>query len=414
MLGLVVISAGFSGSETALFYLSREDAEAMRRGTSRERLAIDLLARPDRLLTAILFWNLVVNLSYFAVGILTARRLLDAGFDVVAGIMNLAGVIMIITLGEIVPKSLALVAGRTVAGLVSVPLALATRILDPMIPMLGHAASAVRRVWHPQIEPESLLEPRDLDNAAKLFEAGSELTVERARVFRNVLDLLDLCAEDLMWPRARFSSLGKSSISGTEYTLLLAGNVVVVLRPDEETDLVTAVHRLSEDRAVLDRSDFQPLIYVPWSAPAPAATLPLVEAGCVAVGVVNEYGDVIGIVSAEDALEPIVNPSASRARRLLEREPIVQLDDDRFRVEGMTLLRVLAERLGLSEDAVEEDAGDSRTVAGLIHDRLGRFASVGDEIEWMDRLFTVVKASARGEVVVEVEPFTESDERTTL
>lgn len=403
MFALVTLSAFFSGSETALFYLSREQAEAMRNGSARERLAIDLLSRPDRLLASILFWNLVVNLTYFAVGILTARRLLDAGFEVAAGVINLVGVIAIIVFGEILPKSLALVVGRVFASTVSFPLAAATRVLDPILPMMSAAAAAVRRVWYPKIEVESLLEPKDLDNAAKLFDTDSDLTIERARVFRNVLDLLDLTAEDLMWPRARFIPLGKSTIDGEEYPLLLAGDVVVVLRPEAEFDLVASVHRLPADRSHVELSRFQQLVYVPWSAPAAAATLPLVEAGCIAVGVVNEYGDVIGIASADDALEPIVNPSASRARRLLKREPIVALGHDRFRVEGMTLLRVLAERLGLPEDDVEEDSGDSRTVAGLIHDRLGRFAAVGDELPWMDRQLTVVKASARGDVVVELE-----------
>lgn len=404
MLALVTASAFFSGSETALFYLSREDAEKMRTGNAGARLAIDLLARPDRLLTSILFWNLVVNLTYFAVGILVARRLINDGHEVAAGIVNVVGVVAIIVFGEIVPKSLALVAGSKVASFGSVPLALATRLLDPVLPLMGRAAAAVRRVRYPAIEPESLLEPRDLDNAAKLFQPSSDLTIGRSRVFRNVLDLLDLTAEDLMWPRARFASLGKSKLGGIDQQLLLAGDVVIALRPTEATDLVTFVNRLPVDRTTVDLSKFQPLVYVPWSAPAPAATRPLVEAGCIAVGVVNEYGDVIGVVSADDALEPIVNPSASRARRLLQREPIVAIDEDRYRVEGMTLLRVVAERLGLSEDEVEEDAGDSRTVAGLIHDRLGRFAATGDEITWMDRLVTVVKASARGDVVVEIEP----------
>lgn len=410
MLGLVVASGFFSGSETALFYLSREEVESLRNGSRREQLAVALLNRPERLLAVILFWNLVVNLLFFTVGILTARRLIDAGYEWTAGAINVAGVVGIIVFGEVIPKSLAIASGRRLASIASVPLAASARILDPALPLLGTVASALARVRHPAIEPEPLLEPRDLDNAAKLSEEDSSLTTEDARIFRNVLDLFDLMAEDLMWPRPRFVPIGRATIDGEERSLLLSGDVVVDLYDEGDFDRIIAVHRLPEDWSELSSAAFQPLVYVPWCAPAVAATRPLLDEACLAVGVVNEYGDVLGIVTADDALEPIVNPSASRARRLLEREPVVILPDGRARVEGITLLRVLAERLELSEEAVALDSGDSRTVAGLIHDRLDRFANVGDELMWMGRQMTIVKATGRGEIVVEIDdPAVEGD-----
>ena len=56
-------------SETALFYLSHEELRGMRTGTARDRMAAALMRHPDRLLTAVLFWNLVVNLTYFATSV---------------------------------------------------------------------------------------------------------------------------------------------------------------------------------------------------------------------------------------------------------------------------------------------------------------------------------------------------------
>jgi len=69
MAGLVLASGFFSSSETALFYLSRDDLRAFRVGPRRQRLVASLLANPDRLLTAVLFWNLLINLTYFAITI---------------------------------------------------------------------------------------------------------------------------------------------------------------------------------------------------------------------------------------------------------------------------------------------------------------------------------------------------------
>ena len=64
---LLVCSAFFSASEAALFYLRRPERRLLAAGNPSQRIAAALLADPDRLLTAVLFWNLLVNLAYFAV-----------------------------------------------------------------------------------------------------------------------------------------------------------------------------------------------------------------------------------------------------------------------------------------------------------------------------------------------------------
>ena len=79
---LILASGFFSASETALFYLSHDELRGMRTGTARERMAAELLRRADRLLTAVLFWNLVINLTYFATSVVVAQRLFRAAHGV--------------------------------------------------------------------------------------------------------------------------------------------------------------------------------------------------------------------------------------------------------------------------------------------------------------------------------------------
>ena len=67
MLLLILGSAVFSSSETAFFFLNRDQIAQYAAGTSRQRLIAGLMQNPDRLLTGILFWNLLINLAYFAV-----------------------------------------------------------------------------------------------------------------------------------------------------------------------------------------------------------------------------------------------------------------------------------------------------------------------------------------------------------
>ena len=88
MLALMALSAFLSASETALFFLSHDEIRAFRVGRPRERAAAALLADPDRVLTGILFWNLVVNLLYFAVSIVVSERLLMADLRTAAAVLG--------------------------------------------------------------------------------------------------------------------------------------------------------------------------------------------------------------------------------------------------------------------------------------------------------------------------------------
>ena len=397
MLGIVAASGFFSGSETALFFLPPEELKAMADGRPKERAVASLMADPERLLTAVLFWNLVANLTYFAVGILIARRLYDAGHEVQAGLFNVAALVAIIVFGEVVPKSLAVVAGRPLAVLAARPLAAATALLDPVRPALTGTAAALRRVIDPRLVPEPQLKTMDLDKAAALTGPVASLDRDDARAFRNVLDLLEMSAEDLMRPRASFRPLGPREVGGRRLPLFLAGQVVVDL-VDEGVDRAAPAHVAA--RETVDAAALRPVEYVPWCAPAPLALEPLRKPGAVAVGVLNEYGDLLGVVTGEDVMESLVSPDASRARRVLDREPVVHLGRGEWRVEGMTLLRVLGEHLGLGDEEVFAEGVEARTVGGLLIERLGRFAEEGDSAEWLGHELRVVDAPKPGVVTV--------------
>ena len=79
LLALICASGFFSGSETAIFYLSRAELRQFSKGKSSEQIVAALAADADRLLTAVLFWNLLINLSYFAVSGVIAKELADEG-----------------------------------------------------------------------------------------------------------------------------------------------------------------------------------------------------------------------------------------------------------------------------------------------------------------------------------------------
>ncbi|MCA9044539.1 MAG: DUF21 domain-containing protein, partial [Planctomycetaceae bacterium] len=198
---LVVASGFFSGSETALFYLSRDEQRRLQSGSSAERTAAELLSNPDRLLTAVLFWNLVINLAFFAVSLVTAKRLVSSGHASLAGLLSVVSVSSLVLLGEVIPKSLAVSLRYPIAVLAGWPLSISVRILDPVIPVLGHISNAIQRVLWPRLTPEPYLQTEDLERAIETSELGVELAALEQEVLQRVIDLSEMTSEELMRPR---------------------------------------------------------------------------------------------------------------------------------------------------------------------------------------------------------------------
>ncbi|MEZ6046351.1 MAG: CNNM domain-containing protein [Planctomycetaceae bacterium] len=175
MIVLTLASGFFSGSETSFFYLSHDEIRTLRVGKRRERLVAVLLSNPDRLLTAILFWNLVINLLYFAVSIVITQRLTSNNLPIAAALFGLFSLFGLILFGEVLPKSVAVFARRKVATTASWPLAAAVRVLDPIIPSLSWVTRLVRRTLWPKVEKEPVIRPEDLERAVDAFQLSEEI-----------------------------------------------------------------------------------------------------------------------------------------------------------------------------------------------------------------------------------------------
>lgn len=405
---LVLASGFFSGSETAIFYLSRDELRSLQIGRSRERLAAALLRDPDRLLTAILFWNLLINLTFFAVSVATARRLVNHDHPTAAGLMSVISLAAIIIFGEVMPKGLAVVFRRPIAVFVGWPLALAVKVLDPVLPALRRITRGLRRVFWPKLTPEPYLEVDDLEKAIELSNAGRDVILREQQVLHNILDLSEITVEEVMRPRGTYD-LWTRPVHRQDLIGRLRDADYLLLQ-DDVPDSIAAAVPLNELRDVPVRnveSRAENVIHVPWCASL-SSTLEQMRSSVVSVAaVVNEYGETIGVVTYEDLVDTIVAPLPSRTRRVLRREPVLQVAPRLFHVDGLTTLRYLSQRLGVD---YEPTADGLVTVSGLLHDLLERLPVVGDECAWSGWRIKVIDVLDRGKVRVMVAPIDEGGE----
>ena len=404
---LCVASAFFSCSEAALFSLQPDDRRALRTGNAAQRVAVNLLSRPDRLLTAILFWNLLVNIVYFALASVIGIRLEREKYHAEAGLVALGALLALIVVSEMLPKIVGVLYPQQMARVLSLPLAVSVRVFDPLGPIFAAVIRALRRLLMPNFRVEPYLDLNDLELAITVSTSDEQLAAQERMALNNIVQLSDLLAEDLMRPRTFYQSFKPPvSLEDLRGQLTRSGYLLVT---EPETDEIAGAIALKYlptiSRQHLEHFA-QPVVYVPWCSTVAAVFDELQSSRREVAAVINELGETIGIITLEDLLYTVFEDQASRSARMLATSPIQKIGDNLWRVTGMTSLR----RLGRAFD-VELPLTKSRTVAGIVQEQLERLPVAGDTTRWQRFEFHVTEADPMGRLTVElhvVEPWEES------
>ena len=400
MLLLLVCSAFFSASEAALFFLQPRDRRRLASGNPAQKMAASLLDRPERLLSAVLFWNLVINIAYFSLSSICAikiERIESLGQSGAVG-FAIASLLAIIFFSEMFPKSFAVLKPAMLAQTVSFPLSLAVRVVDPIMPLLQSVNLISTRLIWPGFKPEAEIDVSDLERAIEHSGSDPTLIRQEQAVLQNVVQLSNILVEEWMRPRTQFKHFHppvqledlEGNVPASGYLLVTESdseNIEKAIRLDNQYELPEQnLERLAKS-----------VLYLPWCATVADALEKMTYRDREVTVVVNEHGDTIGILTIEDILETVFVYSPSRARRLLDLPPVEQLEPNRWQVAGIMSLRQLSRRLEL-----ELPATDSVTVRGVIQEKLQRLAKKGDSCEWGPLVLKVIEAPQRGDLLVEV------------
>ena len=410
MLVLIVCSAFFSASEAALFYLQpRERREMKRSGLAGEESALNLLDDPDRLLSAVLFWNLVINVAYFAISSIVAIRIERMPSLGSTGALTFASatLLMIIFFSEMLPKTFGVLKPRLMARLVGMPLSVAVRVIDPLMPVLQSANTISRRLLWPGFTAEPSMAVTDLERAIELSGADAAVIKQEQAVLQNIVQLSTIRVEEWMRPRTQFESYQPpvaledlaGAIPKSGYLLVTeagGGDIERAIRLDNQFHL---------NKQNIDRTA-DSVLYLPWCATVADALEKMSQYDREVNVVVNEFGETIGILTIEDILETVFTYSPSRTARLLDRPAIEQIEDSRWQVAGIMAMRQLARRLN-----VEIPDPPSVTVRGIIQETLQRLAETGDQCQWGPFQFDVVEVAQRGVMLVQVELIDQEDQQ---
>lgn len=405
---LLVASAFFSGCEAAYFSLSLTERRNLAKSKNpSERVASTLLGNSEHLLMGILFWNLVINISFFS--LISRMSLTLEGNNAIDGsgiaLLAVGSLLSVILFGEFLPKSIGVLYPMIIAKWAAFPLAIALRATRLITPALEVVTEATRRLLWPGLQSEPYLSTDDLNRVVELSADTDSLIETESQVLQNIIQLKEIHVEEWMRPRTQYwtftpplswEQIGKK-MTPSGYMLItnLAGDQLV-----SYVDLRNLPPRESD---VLSRHQ-RPVIVVPWCATIADTFQSLCSQSRRVAVIVNEYGDTVGVLTWEDIFDAILQFQQGRTHRELARAGIRKMADDRWLTTGMTKTRRLERALGIKiEDA------DSLTIGGIIQQRLRRLPETGDICEAGGLRLTVLEAGKRGELLIEVTLVPESE-----
>ncbi len=377
---LLVFSAFFSGSETALMSINRYRLMHLAREGSRgARLAQRLLEHPERLIGLILLGNNFVNISASAIATIAFVRIAGQA-GVLIGTATLTVVVLIFS--EVAPKTLAALKPERVALPASYVLWPMLRLSMPLVRLVNSLASAV--LWlagHREAKGDahalSAAELRTL-----LEEGGRMIPDKHRQMLLNILALEEARVEDIMVPRNEIEGIDLES-SPEELRSRLAGfpySRAPVYRGsvDQVIGILHLRNLLGTPAARLNAEYVESLLRKPYFVPeGTPLTQQMLEFQRVKrrVGlVVDEYGDIVGLVTLPDILEEIVGDFVSAPGQNTRR--ILHNPDGSLLIDGRTPLHTLNRHL---DWALPTD--EFSTLSGLIVARLEDLPSVGTELE---------------------------------
>jgi putative hemolysin len=388
---LIFFSAFFSGSETALFSLSRSVVEDMERGGRRQRLVWNLLKRPRMLLVTILFGNLLVNIaSTSAVTALAIGIFGQKGIGIAVVVMTC----VILIFGEISPKSVALKNAASLARLSAPVLRFFMILFTPIRLVLGaiadFAVEKSRRLFGERTEEFGASE---LATAVELGHRDGLFDSFEKEVLTNLFLFTETMAHEILVPRVEVFSIDvDTSLAQALIEVRGRGFSRVPLYEGKDDHIIGVLLakdllRYRRDEKISLRDIMRPPLFVPGTKRIRNLFGELIAAHQHMVIVLDEHGSFSGILTLEDILEEIVGEI--RDRREPRVEDYVLTGEGSIIVEGAMELEDLNEVFG-----TEIDSSEVETVAGFLIEEIGRIPRGGESFAIDGYRYLVISAES--------------------
>jgi len=383
---LLFCSAFFSGTESALFSLSRRQIQRLRHeGHHVERLLSLLTDNPSGLLVAILFGNLVVNILYFSMSAALSLRIASEYGDWSQAVIGIVVLLLVILIGEILPKAVGISFPERLVRLNSLPLLGWYHFMGPLRRIL----ESITKRFEPEEQHDHRLGAEELKMLIDSTHHDSSFGKQEKAIVEDIVNLPEIRVRELMVPRVKQMFRRADAPSGEALAEAAEQQVELIPIYEEEEDNIVGVVEVralfvdgDPDRPLSDHA--RPVRFVPETKRADEMLQEFLDEDLRMVCVVNEYGGLAGTVCLEDLLEEVVGEFD-----VMEAPAIEQLGESTYRLQGDLGIREWRSLFVgfLPREMMQGLALD--TVSGLVVSLLKRLPRTGDVAQVGNLRFTV-------------------------
>jgi putative hemolysin len=404
---LMVASAFISGSEVAYFSLTPGDLEELEHSKSKKASTVlNLLSKPDRLLSSILVTNNIVNIAIIILAAFISSRLFDLGNNPILSFIIEVVVItfMLLLFCEVMPKVYASRNQLRFALAMAPALTLASTLVSPLSTVLS-SSSFFLRFRRKSKARDSSMNINDLSVALELTSSGIK---DDKDLLKGVVRFGNISVSAVMCPRIDVTALDLNrGFKSVMEEVIESGfsRIPVYSGSFDNIRGILFVKDLLPHLGKPDTFRWQTLIRPPYMIPETKKISELLkefqEKKIHIAIVVDEYGGTSGIVTLEDVLEEIVGDITDETD---EEIPLYrETSEGKWVFDGKILLNDFYRITMTENDPFSDIRGDSETLAGLVLELLGEIPLKGRVIMAGSFKFTIEKVEKRRIMEIAVE-----------
>lgn len=365
---MVLVSAWFAGSETGMMTLNRYKLRHQAKNGNRAARRVEkLLRRPDRLLSLVLIGNNLVNILASALATIVGMRLHgDEGVAIATGILTF----VVLVFAEVLPKTVAALYPEKVAFPSSWLLGPLQIVMLPLVWLLNTITRILMRMVGMKTDSAGTAALSKEELRTIVYESRTLMSHRNQDMLLSVLDLEKVNVDDIMVPRNEIVGINiNDDWKSIVRQLTHSPHGRIVLYRDSLDDTISMLRVREAYRLMTEKKEFtkevmlraaDEIYYVPEGTPLNVQLVKF-QRNKKKVGlVVDEYGDIKGLITIEDILEEIVGDFTTSMSPTLAEEVLPQ-NDGSVLIEGSANVRELNKAFNWK--LPEEEA---RTVNGMI------------------------------------------------
>jgi Mg2+/Co2+ transporter CorB len=406
LLLLLVFGAWFSAAETSMMAINRYRLNHLiRKGNRSAKLTGRLLSKVDKLLGSILFGNTLLNVAAAAVTNILILRLFGANeLAILSGTLAITFVLLVFS--EIMPKIIAATYPERVALPSSYLLAPLITLFHPVVSVATGLVKGILWLLRINIQTDQSRHKITLEELRGLvLEAGHFLPRKHQKMLLNLVDLERITVNDVMIPRNQIEALDIAAPAELRQQIITCHHTLLPVYADMPSNIIGILHikrvlplLLEESLDVAQlREILQGAYFIPSDTPLLKQLQQFQERQTRMGLVVDEYGELLGLVTLENILEEIVGDFTTQSPS--QTGKFLRQDDGSLLLEGSSSLRELNRKLGL-----HFPLGEAKTLNGLILEHLQDIPEAGTSLKIGDYPIEIIQMQDRAVKVARLFP----------